>query len=392
MRATTGARGGHIKAAFAIAATAVALVAAGCGDDDEATPATGGSSGGDSAQSGQFPALEKVVAQYEQVPTKISVTEPLPRKPAAGKTIVFIECDVPQCQQQGQGIKDSAQSVGWKYESIQFKTADPATLITAMKDALAFKPVAVVFSGTPEPLWAQMKPAYEKAGVAIVPLFVGPAAIEGPVIGSIGGELDNQIAGKVMADWFIVNSAGKGKALLQTVPGFPAITLWKKYFQAEVEKECPGCSVKAFDVAVADLADGSSTSKTVGALQRETETTHVFAYNGNFVPNISGELRTANITDVKLGTYAATSELVTQAAQGQDFALMANNNEYSGWLAADMAMRHSLGVEQSPERSFLPVQLLTKRSATEELAKEANAYQRPEGYRDQFKQLWGAGS
>lgn len=390
-----GARLGRLGLAVALAALFAALIA-GCGGSSSSsseTASTGSetaSAGGSGEAVGNQAALEKVIAEYELEPTAIGAKLALAKQPKAGEAIIFLECDVTQCAQQGSGIKDAAESVGWRYESQQFKTADPSTLITGMKEALAKDPVAVVFSGTPEELWSQMIPAYEKAGVALIPLFVGPAKIKGPVIASIGGRLENEVAGKVLADWFIVNSEGGGSAVIQGVAGFPAVTLWVEQFEAEVAKECSGCSVEAVEVTTAELAEGSSTATTLSALQRNSSAKYVFAYNGNFVAGLSTELENAGLGDVKVGTYAATSDYVAEAADGKDYALMADGNTYSGWLAADIAMLHAEGAKVKPEEELLPVQLLTMKSATPELAEMANDYQLPVNYKEEFKKLWGA--
>lgn len=398
MGISESARKGRIYFGAALALLLVALLAAGCGggssssssSTDAETSSGETSSAGEGEGSGQqFSALENVIAEYEQEPTEIGAKLPLSSPPQAGETMIFLECDVTQCAQQGAGIKEAAESVGWNFESVQFKTADPSTLITQMKDALSKDPVAVVFSGTPEELWSQMIPAYEKAGVALIPLFVGPAKIKGPVIASIGGVLENEIAGQVLADWFVVNSEGSGTAVIQSVPGFPAITLWVEEFEAEVAKECPDCSVSVVEVTLAELAEGSSTQTTLSALQRDSAAKYVFAYNGNFVAGLSGELQNAGLSDVKIGTYAATSDYVAEAANGKDYALMVNGNTYSGWLAVDIALLHAEGATVKPEEEILPVQLLTMKSATPELAEMANDYQLPTNYKQEFKELWG---
>ncbi len=388
-----GARKGLSYVVTAVVVLLFAMLAAACGGGGDTSSDTGASTAAESGTEagGDFAALEAAVAEAEQEPTEIAVKQPLSSKPEAGETIVFLECDVTQCQQQGAGLEQSAEAVGWKYDSIPFKTADPATLITGMKEALTKDPVAVVFSGTPEELWSQMIPAYEKAGVALIPLFIGPAKVEGPVIGNIGGPLDNEVAGRILADWFIVNSEGSGTALLQAVAGFPAVTLWQEDFEAEVAKKCPGCSVKTVEVTVAELAEGASTATTVSALQRDSSIGYVFAYNGNFIPGLSAELENAGLSEIQIGSYAATSDYVNEAVAGKDYAFLGLNTEYSGWLAADIAMRHTEGTELKPEETLLPIQLLTNKSATPELAEMANDFQLPADYKQEFKELWGAG-
>lgn len=389
------ARTGRIYFVAAVAALSGALALAGCGSggsssSSSTTAETASSTSAESSSAGgDLSSLEEAVATAEAEPTEIGVKAPLSSKPEAGKTVVWLNCDVTQCQTIGAGMKEAADAVGWNFKSINWKEADSATLISAMKEALQMHPVAVAFSGPPEALWSQMIPAYEEAGVGLIPMFVGPVKAGSAILGNIDGPADNEYAGKVLADWFIVNSGGEGKAAVQAISGFPVVTLWQEAFEAEVSSECAGCSTKPVETSVAEIGAGAGTSTMISALQADSSLGYAMTYNGVFIPGLDKELKNAGLSDVKLGGYIGTSEFVTDAVNGSDYAFMGLNTEYSGWLALDYALRASENTALEPSETLLPAQLMTMNNATPELAKITTNYNLPANYQEQFKQLWG---
>jgi len=378
------------------APVAMALLLASCaGSGSSGGNRAGGSPGATasgSAGAGDA-AIEQFVTAAEQEPT-FRITQALPSAPARGKTIVYLQNDVAQSQTIGSGVRAAAESVGWKYEVINYKSADTSTLLIAMKDALDKKPVAVIFSGAPETIWASLKPAYAAAKVSLVPMYVGPATIDETVIGNVAAEPDNNYAGKVLADWFITNaggSGGSGKAAIQVISGFPVIAVWQKAFQAEVAAQCSKCQVKVVQTTVDALAQGTAVQEMVSALQGDQSIKYAFAYNTNFVPGIANDLSNAGLSGVKVGGWSATSEGVADIVRGKDYGWMVLNTKYSGWLAFDMVLNHLAGVKLTPTEEILPQQLITKKNAVPDKVKTANDFELPLGYPAQFKKLWHVG-
>lgn len=374
-------------AALAAGLAIAAAVVGGCGSDDSgsgdgASAATGGSA--------DIAAARETVAQAQRPPEEIGVTTPLPEAAEPGKTFVYLQCDIAQCQSIGEAIRAATDAVGWNYVHINFQQADPSTLISAMKRALDHDPVAVSFSGQPEALWSQMIPVYERAGVAIIPQYVGPAKMDGPVVGNIDGPADLELAADILADWLIVDSGGDAKALVQNVPGFPAIATWAEALRDSVGRKCPDCEVELVDTSVAQLTEGSGSSVMISALQRDRSFEYAMAFNGLFIPGLEAALDNAGLSEVKIAGYVASDDYVASMVDGKDYAFLGLNTDYGGWLAVDMALRYDQGTELDPDEQLLPVQLLTEASATPQDAKSVTDFQRPEGYQEQFEELWNA--
>ncbi len=396
MHKQSGWRGQRRYATSIVTGALIALAATACGSSSgsSSSKASGPTPGTTLAQSQPVPAansdIEKFVTAAEEEPT-FRVKQGLPAAPAPGKTIVYLQNDVAQSQTIGSGVRDAAQAVGWKYDVINYKAADTSTLLTAMQDALSKKPYAVIFSGAPETIWASMKPAYAAANVSLVPMYVGPAKIDGTVVGNVAGDPDNNYAGKVLADWFITNSGGSGKAAIQAVAGFPVIAVWQEAFQKEVAAQCSKCEVKVVQTTVDALTQGTAVGALVSALQSDQSIKYAFAYNTNFVPGITNELNNAGLPGVKVGGWSATSEGVADILKGKDYGWMVLNTVYSGWLAVDMVLNHLAGVTLTPDEQILPQQLITTKNATADKVKTANTFSLPVDYPAQFKKLWHVG-
>ena len=91
--------------------------------------------------------LQTAVQVGEQLPTSLSVTVPLASAPPKGKTFVWTNCDSPQCPETETFIRQATTAAGWKLRVINYQTANPATLVAAMTQALQYHPAAVGVSG-----------------------------------------------------------------------------------------------------------------------------------------------------------------------------------------------------------------------------------------------------
>lgn len=375
---------GAVAALLALACLLAALTS-GCGSSDSSTSSTASETGG--AGSTDLAAIEAAVRKAEQPPTKIGVTTPLPAKPEAGKTFVYLQCELLQCQSIGESIHEAVDAVGWHYVQIDYKQADPSTLISGMKQALKDNAVAVTFTGLPEALWSQMIPEYEKAGAAIIPEYVGPTKLQGPVIGNINSPTDTARGAKALADWFIADSKGKGKALLHNVPQYGTVNAWTEQFKEAVEEDCDACEVETVNTTIAQVVGGEISSAVVSALQRNSSLEYAFAFNGGFFTGLPAALQNAGLSDVKVGGYIAVPEDVANLIAGKGGAYGGLNTDYGAWLAVDLALRKEAGVTLPESQQALPFQLLTEDSATE----AASDFQLPDGYQDQFKKVWKVG-
>lgn len=352
-----------------------------------ATEAEEGESGGEEAGSS---AVASFVAEAEKEP-EFAIQKALPSKPEPGKVVFCLKNEVAQSQIICNGARKASEAVDFKYEERSYDSADASALIVLMKEVLQSKPDLVVFGGDPEAIWGQVKPEYEKAGVSLVPIFVGPVKEDKVVLGNVAGTSTQEKAAKISADWFIQESGGKGTALIQTVPGFPVIGQWQGFIEEDVETDCEACSTQTIEASLEELGSGAAVQGLVSALQSEQSIEYAIAYNNNFLVGIAHELENAGLPDVKVGGWSGTAESVTDTLQGHEFGWILFNQEYTGWMAVNIYLDHLAGIELTPEEEVLPMQLITTKNATKEIAESANEFSMPSDFQQQFKKLWGVG-
>ncbi len=325
------------------------------------------------------------VRQDEAIPTSLSVTAPLPSKPATGKTIVYISCEVPECTLVGQGVQQAATALGWNYHQLQSTESNPASLVSALTQALQYHPVAVSFVGLPEAVWSSVIPAYASAKVALLPTFTGPVTVNSTVLASIG-QPSQPSSGKAIANWVISNSSGKAHVLLFNVPSYPILGQFSTSFK-QVLSSCAGCTITHLDATIPQVDGGQAVPLIVSALRRNPSVNYVVSTLGAFSTGLPSALAAAGIKNIKIAAGSGTVLDQQAIQQGTENAVTTQGYFYSGWLVVDAAARFSEGVALPANYGAIPFVLLTKSNLT----KPATSWDLPTNYQTLFKQLWGVG-
>jgi ribose transport system substrate-binding protein len=375
------------RSAQALVVAGAVVLAAACGSSSggSSTKAATGSDTG-SAVSAQVAAAQSKVDTLLAAPTSIGITQPLKTTPAGGKTLVFLSCDNGLCQLLASGTGAAAKVAGLGYKNIPVKLADPATLIAGMQQALQMKPkpAGVAFAGIPEAVWSSQVPAFAKAGVPLIPIAVGPVTIAPGVPATLDGPADATAQAAAIAEYFIADSHGTGKALVVNVPDVGALKIATDSFTSTVAAGCSGCSATALDVTLAQVASNGVVPAVVSALQRAPKTTYVVTPQGEFTQGLQAAIKAAGLTKVKLiGINPAKfnqQDLLTGDAAA--FASLPFN--IMAWRTVDVALRYSEGMTVPDGGGVLPLQLLTKAT----VGTPADSIDRPADYQAQFKKLW----
>jgi ribose transport system substrate-binding protein len=362
-----------------------------------ATTATGSSattaSGGGS--SAAVTAAEQIVAAAEQPPTHIPQTTPLTSAPPKGKTFVFLQCEVAQCTDIASGIKAATSAVGWNLKTIPFQSANPATLVSAMQQALQYNPVAVAFSGLPEVTWQSEIPAYQKAGVIMIPAFMGQLTTPSPVVPyDIGAYNGTVTSAKQIAAWITEKSNANAKVLSVGVPSFPLLATYTTAFASALGKDCSACTISTINATIPEVDAGQIDSLIVSALQKDPSIKYVTIVDGAFVDGLPSALAAAGLTGkVQITGIGADVANETNILSGGDFkAFTALATLDSGWLMVDAALRHVEGMPvTATSDGGLPGMLLTKNSMTKGHIPAANSFNFPADYPQQFMSLWHVG-
>lgn len=372
-------RTAHRRIATFASFTLIATLSAACSSADGNE--RGSASGADN--SAGVAAAKEATEKNLQEPTTIGVTQPLESKPEAGKTIVYMKCNQAQCIQQGDALKEAATTIGWKYEDIPFNSEEPATLVSAMKQALTKNPVAVSLPVIGRELWESVVPAYKDAGVYIVPNSVGPMEYDETVIGQLGG---NQEAwGEIMANWAIADSNGKANVLVETVPSFPILGTALEGYQKTMKKNCPECKMTVVENTIPQLVGGQIPGTMVAALQKDPSINYTYTVSGAFNAGLVPALKAAGLDDrVKISGGAGDQSNLSAVKNGTEHAYNGAAIEFLLWGSLDMVLRKTQGMDFDPNGGTGPTQLLTKDVDFE----TSSSYNKPVDWKAQFAKLW----
>jgi ribose transport system substrate-binding protein len=379
----------RITQAMLIALIGVSLAA--CGSSNSGSVSSGTVSGtADSSSQPPAPAVAAAgafVAKYEQMPASIGVSEPLKTRPAPGRTLVYLQCDAPQCALETPILAAATTVVGWKLKVLNYQAANPATFLSALTSALQYHPVATTFTAiAPYAVWSSIVPQYKAAGVAIIPLGGMDTPTNATIVRNVLGRPDIALQAQVMADWFIADSGGHGKALFWTVPQAPAINYTQEVFSAEVAKSCPDCSVKLLEQALPDVAAGDAPADIASALRSDPSLRYVILGNIVEASGLEAALKTAGVSGVKIAGFLGGAADQEAVRSGSESAVTPLPLTVGAWQVVDAALRYAEGMPVTPATA--PFQLLTTATMTATNISASGSYPYPANYQDLFKQLW----
>ena len=362
----------------------LALAFAACGSDE--SDSSSSSSGASSDGGAGVTEAQKRLEPWKAAPTKITLSEPLKSKPPSGKTVVFLGTNDPNNQKLQKGTKELAELAGWNYSTVSYDPANPATLNGAISTALSKNPDYVAEAGIP--LTQPMIDKVKSAGAKWVLTSVHPVDVKDPIIVDANAYANDELMGKVLADWFIVDSKGKGNIVIEHVPAYPILEGFTDGFQAEVKELCPDCKVKIQDITIPDLTAGKVPSVMVSALRSNPDADYVGFDVGPFAAGIDSALAAAGMSEkVKIIGEAADEAAIAGLKSGKHAAWTGFDPVYSTRVMMDAMFRDSLGMPIDQEKSGLQ----TTQILTPDNVGDISTWSEPKDALDQFKALWQLG-
>jgi ribose transport system substrate-binding protein len=378
---------------LAVLIAIVGLLAAACSSaGSSSADGTGGSTTSGAAADATSAATSAGVAraeaflgQYSSPPATIGIATPLKAKPAPGKTFVWMQCDQPQCVQVTGYLHTALAAVGWNLKILNFQVANPASLVTGLKQALQYHPVAVSFIGTPYALWSNVVPQYTTAKVALIPMYDGTVPLSSAVPAGVEPSSRSELEGKIDANWLTAESGGTGKALLVDIAGLGASTDFTEGFNAAVSSTCPGCSLTTVQVSLSDVVAGKLAGTVVSALQRNPSIKYVISAVQPESATVPAALESAGITGIKLIGAAGGKQEIAGVNSGQLAMVTPTAINYGSWSVVDAALRYAEGAPAVSE--VAPLMVITASSHVP--ASDTFAY--PNDWEQQFEKLWLVG-
>ena len=376
------------------AAAVVVLLALGCSStshaDKSASQPTAGSAGSSASTAAggtsQVAAAQAAVRTAEGPITSIPTLAPLKSPPSAGKTFVWMQCDLTDCQNQVNAAQAAVRAVGWHLKTLSFSEGNPQSLVSGLLRALQYHPIAVGVAGMNEAQFSAVIPAYSKAGVVIVNSF-SDGAPTGPIITNFNGTETEVVQAQMLSNWFIADSGGKGKVLSVDVSGIAGLTRFDNTFVSFTKSHCANCSVTTLPLSYDDALGGKVTGAVVAQLEKDRSLGYVVFSEGAFSGGLPAALAAAGLQHrVKILGEAATVTDLADIKNGSESAWTQHNEYVDVWLQVDAVLRHAEGMSLEPTLLTQPRLLATGM----DFPVEANLNE-PADYASQFEKLWHVG-
>ncbi|WGL54150.1 substrate-binding domain-containing protein [Nocardioides sp. BP30] len=366
-------------AAFAV--LAALSTAAACGSDNSSTGSSTDKSGG---ADGAAAVPSEVSATVDQFRGEAQLgLKPLSAKPATGKHVIFLaNAAAPTTVTTGGFFLEAAKTLGWTGKMENY-AGDPASLATAVDQAVSEKPDGIVISGADPSSFSN---ALKKAGAAGVPVFVGgaPAKPTGMDQGGLSGlSLGEQYLlaeGKTSADWVLKDSGAKANVAIVTLAGFPTLQVEEKGFTDELKSVCPSCKTKTVETQLTDIGKALP-GTVVSTLQTEPDINYVYFPYGDMSVGVPAALKAANLSP-KLVTAIASDNTYADLKSGKAVMTLSTASEIQGWLEADLVARY-YDTKAPVLDDVTPFRIYDK---TNDQADKLPVS--PSDYQDQFKKLW----
>jgi ribose transport system substrate-binding protein len=368
----------------------LALALAACGSSNSSSSSSSGgstasnaASTGSSGGSGSTGAASSALAQYKTLPTTINITTPLKTAPPSGKTIVMLGTNNPSNVLIQQGMQKLANMVHWNYSLVSYDPANPGTFTQAITTALAKHPQYLVEAGLP--LTASQIATVKNAGAKWILDSVYPVTVSDPILAVIDAYQQDAVMGKIIADYFVSDSGGKGNAVIEHVPAYPILDGFTDGFTKEVKTQCPGCKTSITNVTIPDLVAGKVPSTMVSALRQNSAANYLVFDDGPFADGITSALSAAGLSGkVKVIGEAADQAGVAALKNGSEAAWTGFDPSYQAYLNMDVAFRDAEGMPISVQQeALMPTQLLTK----DTIGSTTN-WSAPTDAQAQFLKLW----
>lgn len=241
-----------------LGALLVSTTLAACGSDDGGTTTGAGAS---TAASGDGVAIARAsVAKASQSPEFVAPPSFDP-SPAKGKTVWWVgdqSSDI--IKQWTKSTKEALATQG-----VTLKVYDPGNAasehIKGIDLAIAGKADAIVLGdgNSPVQFAAQVKKAKE-AGIPFFSLVAGSTPGHSPKVDGLDLDVSYDYVGigKLLADWFIADSDGKGNVLLIESPDIPSSTFELDGFRERVQELAPDAKVQTKKYSLTTQADGGA--------------------------------------------------------------------------------------------------------------------------------------
>lgn len=328
----------------AVSVAALALVAAGCGDDDEADDAastTEETTGSPDASGAQADA-QAFVAEHSEPLTERPAFEPLSRRPDEGKTVVYVGNASPYSQYFQDGARAAAELLGWELEVID-TAVTPETAVAAFQLAISMRPDAVIDSGWPPVVIGDQLAELESMGIPVIAWGTVAELGQDGVIARITQEADLIERGEWVAQWVLAESGEEANVLYVSLDIYDLLRIHHEAFNETLSAGCPDCGNTDLPVGPTDLGAGLP-AMIVNALRANPDVNYVVPAYDDMSAGLPEALEAAGLADrVEIADNGGGTLSRQGVADGKIAVNVPDSPEYLGWVAMDALARHFNG-------------------------------------------------
>lgn len=311
------------------------------------------------------------------------------------KTVIYVSTDQRNggAQGAGDGAAEAAKVLGWDFRIMDGQGSVPART-TAMTQAIALKPDAIILGGVDAKEQQPMVEAAAAQGIKMVGWHAGPAvgAIEGIPQVAYNVSTDPLEVAKAAGLYAVVDSGGKANVILFTDSIYAIATAKTNAEKAAVES-IPGNKVLSVeDTPIGDLANRMGQLTTSLLSKYGDQWTYSIAVNDLYFDFSAPSLQSAGIDpaqghprQISAGDGSVPAFQRIRDKQYQ-IATVAEPLNLQGWQLIDELNRAFAG--EKPSGYVPPVHLFTPENIDKD-GGDKNIFDPGNGYRDQYKKIWG---
>ncbi|MDT4917825.1 MAG: ribose transport system substrate-binding protein [Pseudonocardiales bacterium] len=346
--------------------------------------------GGQTTSAATDPALQAAAQRVQDAltePTSVGVTEPLSKKPDAGKNITYLQCGVGICQQIGDELTNAVKLLGWHMTFVDQGTT-PEQIVAAWDRALSAspKPDAILTSGVPNVVYQRQLDQARQAGIPVVDWASANKPGTPGIIFDINPVEDNQERGKLLADYAATTTNGSANSVFIDVPDFPTLVAERDAYVAEMKSVCPACKTDTLDFPATDIGT-KVPSAIVSYLQQHPDVNYLTMSFDDMSVGVAEALKAAGLDgNVKIiGQSSNQTAAQSIATGGLQVATIPQGVGQMAYKALDVLARQFNGDSlDADSANLLPIWIQTK----DTIGDPNNLWKGPAGYADQFAALW----
>ena len=383
-----GASGPAARVGRAVAAgtlsVGLALTLAACGAASSTGAATKGT--GASSAKANVAAARAVIADYLDHPSPFPADAPLSKPLPAGTKIVYIAPKTPTSAAGAEAAAAAAKVLGATIQVVSAGTT-ASEAQAAAATVLAMKPAAAIVGGMPLSYFGDGLKKLAAAGIKVLSNATAEDTKPFGVTFNYRGAASFALAGRLMADWVIVNKGASAKTVFYGIPAIDFSTAMQTGYEQELHKNCTSCSVRSVQINVATL--GTTAPQTVVSdLQSHPDTNVAVFVTDEIAAGLPAALSSSGITGITTIGYAPSPQQLEYIKDGQMTAGLGLDVPTTNWTMMDAVARLILGDSPTDleNAGSAPTKFLTKENlASADVTKGWVAY--PD-YAERFAKVW----